>query len=88
VSDQTTEPADPVDPAGLFLRTLGKRIRLARLVRELTQAELADAAGLSRNFLSLIEHGAHGVDVVRLFRLAAALDMPLVDLVDDRSDPR
>ncbi len=76
------------DPAAVFLRALGKRIRLARLVRELTQAELADAAGLSRNFLSLIEQGAHGVDVVRLFRLAAALDMPLVDLLDDRSDPR
>jgi|RhiMetdeSRZDD1v2_1073273.scaffolds.fasta_scaffold1609626_2 transcriptional regulator with XRE-family HTH domain len=64
-----------------LLRAIGKRVRLARLVRELTQAELADAAGMSRSFVSLIEHGTHGVDIVRLHRLAAALDIPLVDLV-------
>ena len=64
-----------------LLRAIGKRVRLARLVREMTQAELADAADISRSFVSLIEHGAHGVDIVRLRRLAAALDMPLVDLV-------
>ena len=66
-----------------LVRAIGKRVRLARLVREMTQAELADAAGISRSFLSLIEHGAHGIDVVRLYRLAAALDMPLTKLLDD-----
>ena len=79
---------NPDDPAALFLRVVGKRIRLVRLTRELTQAELADAAGISRSFLSLIEHGAHGIDVVRLFRLAAALDMPLTDLLTDESNRR
>ncbi len=64
-----------------FLHAIGKRVRLARLVREMTQAELADAAGISRSFVSLIEHGTHGVNIVRLRRLAAALGMPLVDLV-------
>jgi DNA-binding XRE family transcriptional regulator len=48
-----------------FLWSLGKRVRLLRLVRELTQDELAGAAGMSRSFLSLIEKGSHGVDVVR-----------------------
>ncbi len=69
------------DREATFLRALGKHIRIARLTRELTQAELADAAGISRNFISLIEHGSHGVDVVRLLRIAAALDIPLSDLV-------
>jgi hypothetical protein len=31
---------------------------------------------------SLIEHGCHGVDVVRLLRLAAVFGMPLTELLD------
>ena len=64
------------------MRALGKRVRLLRLVRELTQDELAQAAGMSRSFVSLIEHGEHGVDIVRLLRLAAVFDMPLTELLD------
>ncbi|HEV7656590.1 MAG TPA: helix-turn-helix transcriptional regulator [Mycobacteriales bacterium] len=73
-------------PAGqgeaLFLRALGKRVRLLRRLRELSQEELAQAAGMSRSFVSLIEKGTHGVDVVRLWRLAAVLDVSLLELVD------
>jgi transcriptional regulator with XRE-family HTH domain len=65
-----------------FLRALGKRIRLLRRVRELTQDELARAAGISRSFVSLIEKGSHGVDVVRLLRLADALNVSLPELLD------
>jgi transcriptional regulator with XRE-family HTH domain len=64
-----------------FMYRLGRRVRLARLINELTQDQLAEAAGISRSFVSLIEHGAHGVDVVRLHRIAAALDMRLSDLI-------
>ena len=77
------QPATAKDAAGAeFLRVLGKRVRLLRLARELTQDQLADAAGMSRSFVSLIEHGAHGVDVVRLLRLAGVFGMPLVELLD------
>lgn len=69
-----------VDP-DVFLRVVGKRIRILRLTREMTQDELAAAAGISRSFVSLVEHGAKGIDVVRLMRIAAALDVPLPDLV-------
>jgi transcriptional regulator with XRE-family HTH domain len=64
-----------------WLRALGKRVRILRLTREMTQDDLAAAAGMSRSFVSLIEHGTHGVDVVRLLRLAAALDVPLGELI-------
>lgn len=64
------------------MRALGKRVRLLRLTRELTQDELAQASGMSRSFVSLIEHGARGVDVVRLLRPAAVLGVNLTDLVD------
>ena len=66
-----------------WLRALGKRVRILRLTRELTQDELATASGMSRSFVSLIEKGAHGVDVVRLVRLAAALEVPLVELMGE-----
>jgi transcriptional regulator with XRE-family HTH domain len=66
----------------VFMRALGKRVRLLRRMAELTQEELADAAGISRSFVSLIEQGAPGVDVVRLRRIAAVLGLPLHELVN------
>src|SRR5215212_1529828 len=77
-----TDPVagDTPDPAA-FLRALGKRVRLLRLTRELTQDQVAVAAGMSRSFVSLIEHGTHGVDVVRLWRLAAVFGLPLHERV-------
>jgi transcriptional regulator with XRE-family HTH domain len=65
----------------VWLRGLGRRVRLFRLTREMTQDELASASGMSRSFVSLIEHGTHGVDVVRLLRLAAALEVSLGELL-------
>ena len=41
-----------------FLRALGKRLRLLRLLRDLSQDELGQAAGVSRSFVSLIESSA------------------------------
>lgn len=83
----TTERRSPegatttdIDTAA-FLRSVGRRIRLARLSQELTQDELATATGISRSFISLIEKGTHGVDVVRLYRLAAVLGTPLPELL-------
>ncbi len=75
------------DRDAVFLRALGKRIRIARLTRELTQAELADASGISRNFISLMEHGSHGVDVVRLLRIASAFGHAAVRAREDRRRP-
>jgi len=37
---------------------------------------------MSRSFVSLVEHGEHGIDIVRLLRLAAVFGMPLTDLID------
>ena len=71
----------------LWLRGLGRRVRIMRLMRELTQDELATAAGMSRSFVSLIEKGTHGVDVVRLLRLAAALDVSLAELIGASPPP-
>jgi hypothetical protein len=36
---------------------------------------------MSRNFVSSIERGAHGIDILRIRRLALALGVDLDDLV-------
>ncbi len=72
----------PVPDTAAFLSALGRRVRLLRLIRGLTQDQLAQSAGMSRSFVSLVEHGCHGVDVVRLVRLAAVFGIPLTELVD------
>jgi transcriptional regulator with XRE-family HTH domain len=66
-----------------FLRALGKRVKLTRIDRELSQEQLAVRAGMSRNFVSSIERGAHGVDVVRLRTVAWALGVRIAELLPD-----
>ena len=70
------------EESAVFQRALGKRLRLLRVVRELTQEELGQAAGISRSFVSLVEHGSNSLDVVRLMRLAEALGVSLPVLLD------
>ena len=69
-----------------FLREVGRRVRQHRHYRELTQQQLADSAGLSRSFVSLLETGGHGIQVLSLRRVAASLDLRFSALVDDPAD--
>lgn len=64
-------------------RAVGRRLRLARKLVELTQQDVADAAGVSRSMVALIEQGAHGVDVYRLRRMASAVGLGLAELFDE-----
>ena len=43
-----------------YRRAVGRRLRTARIVLDISQQEIADAAGCSRNFVSGIERGAQG----------------------------
>jgi transcriptional regulator with XRE-family HTH domain len=70
------------DDEATFLCRLGDRVRLLRLARRLSQIELASRAGISRVFLSAVERGRHGANVLALRRLATALDLRLPELVD------
>ena len=69
----------PADAA--WLAAFGLRVRLLRVRLGLTQQQLADAAGLSRNFISELERGAHSLDLLRADHLARALGVPLDQLV-------
>lgn len=68
------------------LARLGAEIRRTRLYRHLTQAELAELAGISRPTEGAIERGYGGSHTLETWqRLAIALDRPLrVELDRDR----
>jgi transcriptional regulator with XRE-family HTH domain len=55
---------------------LGKAIRQVRQLRGLSQAALADAAGVGGNFVALVERGEKGVSMETLNALADALRIP------------
>jgi transcriptional regulator with XRE-family HTH domain len=72
-----------------YLQGLGKRVRILRLTREMSQEQLATASHMSRNFVSSIERGAHGVDVVRLLRVSRALKVGIEAIVaEEKEDAR
>ena len=64
-----------------YRRAVGRRIRVWRAMHDRTQEDLANGAGVTRNFVSAIERGAQGLDAVRLRKLAAAMDMSVADLL-------
>jgi transcriptional regulator with XRE-family HTH domain len=72
-----------------FRRDVGNRIRAERCLRNLRQEELAERAGVSRNFVSAVERGTQRLDAWRLRHLARALDCDLGWLLlDERPLPR
>ena len=63
--------------------TFGAFITLLRSNKNLSISELAETAGISRNYLSQIEHSAdRQISVDMLLKLAKALSMKHTDLVN------
>ena len=54
-------------------RQIGRRAYIRRVWLDLSQQEVADKSGLTRNFVSAIERGAQGLDAWRLWALAEGL---------------
>jgi len=64
-----------------FLRRLGENVRRARWLVGRTQESLA-AAGLSVRYLREVEQGRRNPSALHLKKLARALEVRVVDLVD------
>jgi DNA-binding XRE family transcriptional regulator len=58
-----------------YRKAVSRRLRMARVVLDISQQEVADAAGCSRNFVSAVERGVQGMDAYRLSLIATALRM-------------
>jgi transcriptional regulator with XRE-family HTH domain len=61
-------------------KELGIRIKNFRETVKLTQAQLAEASGLSDNFIGLVERGKAIPSVKSLSKIAQALKVPLADM--------
>ena len=60
---------------------LARRLRGARALLDVDQQSLAEASGVSRNFISAMERAAQNLDAYRLSLVATALGMPLPTLL-------
>jgi transcriptional regulator with XRE-family HTH domain len=77
-------PSDPNE----FAAAVGECIRRARLDHRWTQAELADRAGLSANYVARLERGELGPSLFVAFRLAEALETHVEALISGGPQPR
>ncbi len=77
--------SDPVN--GEFLRRLGDRVRDARARRGMTRRHLSNDSGVSERYLADLESGRGNVSIVLLRQIAAAMSMPLEELVRQDEEP-
>lgn len=67
-------------------RQVGRRLHLRRTWLRLSQQDVADKAGVTRNFISSIERGAQGLDAWRLGLVADAVGVTLDWLLSGPDD--
>lgn len=70
------------NPQQELLKSLGKRIKRLRAQRGKTQAQLADFAEITPQYLSEIEQGKSNPSISILASLARELNVPLAELIE------
>jgi XRE family transcriptional regulator, aerobic/anaerobic benzoate catabolism transcriptional regulator len=70
-----------------YLRILGERVRDARARHGMTRRMLAHDSGVSERYLAQLESGRGNFSIVLLRRVAAAIDIPLAELVSEELPP-
>lgn len=60
---------------------VGKVVRKLRLKRGISQEVLSGLAGIARTHLTMIETGVKNPNLETLWRISAALDVPLSSLI-------
>lgn len=74
-------PTRSIPPPRLALY-LGRRIRILRAERNWSQEDLAERAGLHRNYIGHVERGELNISLMQLAKIARALDVRVGLLVD------
>ena len=64
-------------PSDNWQAIFGQEVRTARLKRDMTQAEVADLAGMNLAYLGKIENGEKNVTLDTMKKLTAVLDLDL-----------
>ena len=65
------------------LVAFGGNLRRIRVGHRLTQEQLAEGCGVSREYISRVENGAQSATVAMCFKLASQLDLHISDLFSD-----
>lgn len=73
--------------ADSILREIGSRMRDLRLGLRLTQAEVAEQAGIESSFYGQVERGRNTPSVRTLLAVAAALKVAPAELLPEPGDP-
>lgn len=63
-------------------RAFAANVRRTRSARGLTQERLAELAGLHRTYIGSIERAERNVSIDNMARVARALNVPLVALIE------
>jgi len=74
-------------PDATYLAALGERVRDARARRGMTRKILARDSGVSERYLAQLEAGRGNVSIILLRQIAAAMDLPVADLVREGPAP-
>src|SRR5258706_5644916 len=69
-----------------YLAALGDRVREARAKRGISRKLLAGDSGVSERYLAQLEGGQGNVSILLLRQIAAALNIPLAELLAEDSD--
>jgi len=78
---KTAQDRAQVQPTGGPKRAFGAALRECRRNAGISQEQLAEAAGLDRSFISLVERGIQSPNIVVLLRIADVLGVAASELI-------
>ena len=75
------------DPETGFLEQLGQRVRTMRALRGMSRKVLAKVSGISERYIAQLESGKGNVSINSLEATARALNLTILDLLQDAPRP-
>ena len=83
-----TKPIKTKGKATEFDKNLGLRLKGKRLLRGMSQQDLAAETGLSFQQIQKYEKGTNRITVSRLYDICNTLDLTVSDFLEDHETPR
>lgn len=68
-----------------LLNRIGLNVRVERTIKQLTQAQLAELIDVHEKYIGKIETGKQNVTVRTLNKIAQALDINIIRLLEDKN---
>ena len=68
-----------------LLNRIGLNVRVERTIKQLTQAQLAELIDVHEKYIGKIETGKQNVTVRTLNKIAQALNINIIRLLEDRN---